>query len=232
MDAVDHEEFVHRAPVFEIVTQLQTDSRICDQINRKLQSKQPSLLALYIPALSAVRKKELLAQILPSRELGPETLTLVFESILQKVVSVLQSNPLSRDCSFSEDESSQVDAAAEPPFRGGQRASTPQNKMTSDEELRICEKILENLLLTKDDHDGSIRRVLSEVQSKIDQDREPNTDTEIPSFRHAPKPDRAGTAVCYICRSPPGESRFFAGSVQGMRKLSPLRVSHVAPTEP
>lgn len=209
MDAVDYEEFVHRAPVSEIVTQLQTDSRICDQINRKQQSKQPSLLALYIPALSAVRKKELLAQMFPSRELGPETRTLVFESVLQKVVSVLQSNPISRDCSFSGDESFQVGASAEPPFREGQRASAPQNKMTSHEELRICEKILENLLLTKDDQDGSIHRVLSEVQSKIDQDREPNTDTEIPSFRHAPKPGRADTAVCYICRLHRQESHAF-----------------------
>ncbi|OAA80253.1 oxidoreductase [Akanthomyces lecanii RCEF 1005] len=209
MDAVDYEEFVHRAPVSEIATQLQTDSKICDGNNRKVWSKQPSLLALYISALTPLRKQELLQQMFPSRELGPETRTLIFESVLQKVVSVLQSNPLSGDCSSPEDGMSEADAAAELPSSEGQQASAPQNKMTSDEELRVCERILENLLLTKDDQDGSIHRVLSEVRSKINQDKGVHANIKIPSYSPASNADRANLAVCYICRLRRHESHPF-----------------------
>lgn len=202
MADVDYEEFLQVAPVSAIAKQIQIDSRICDEIHRKNNLKLPSLLAFYLPSISPSHRGELLHLLFPTPGLGRATRGIMYESTIQKILTVLKSNPLSTDESLSEDGNFEPETAAKAPVDEDQRTFPASQNMSENEELLICEKVLENLLLVKNNQgqDDSIPRVLSELRSRIDQQDARQTKEHTISTSVKPKMNSEGSDVCYICR--------------------------------
>lgn len=182
MDAVDYEKFGRTGSVFQLARTLSTDSDICDEYYRGNTRKQPSLLALYIDAISPDRKSELMLEMFPAKDLGIETRSLLFDSMLSKITTVLKRNPLSSASSSElgeEVESTDSDGVA-------------QADSAIHHDLQVCEKILEGLLLDQDaEGNKSISSVLDQIRSKM------SHDTPVPppaTQKHS------SVRLCYICR--------------------------------
>ncbi|KAJ3496150.1 hypothetical protein NLG97_g2871 [Lecanicillium saksenae] len=202
MGETDYAEFVKDASVPAIVRQIEVDSKLCDENYRPNRTNLPSLLAFYLPDLTPPRRKAVLEQLFPVPELGQATRALMYESILQKILGVLKSNPLLVDESSSEGGNSEPEPSINIEVDEDNQASRINSSVTAEDELRICERILENLLLVKNNEgqDDSIPRVLSEVRLRLQQHGASRKPADHSSQAAGLKFNRKPAWVCYICR--------------------------------